>query len=137
MVVASSIYVRLVPVRSKVRSWTFCRLTPVRGLQLIDEDTHVHFFVVPDSRPLYNGHRKMSNQKENTIMNIDESIFSRLTDEQKKKVEAAQTPEDFLAIAKEAGYELSPEQLEAAAGGKWEPCWKNNCSQLDPCSYFS
>ena len=70
-------------------------------------------------------------------MNIDESIFSRLTDEQKKKVEAAQTPEDFLAIAKEAGYELSPEQLEAAAGCKWEPCWKNNCSQLDPCSYFS
>jgi hypothetical protein len=23
------------------------------------EDTHVHFFVVPDSRPLYNGHRKI------------------------------------------------------------------------------
>ena len=104
MVVASSVYVRLVPVRSKVRSGTFCRLMPVRGLQLIDEDTHVHFFVVPDSRPLYNGHRKMSNQKENTIMNIDESILSRLTDEQKKKVEAAQTPEDFLAIAKEADY---------------------------------
>ena len=51
-------------------------------------------------------------------MNIDESILSTLTDEQKKKVEAAQTPEELIALAKEAGYDLSPEQLNAVAGGE-------------------
>lgn len=37
-------------------------------------------------------------------MNIDENTLSKLTDEQKKKIEAAQTPEELLAIAKETGY---------------------------------
>jgi hypothetical protein len=37
-------------------------------------------------------------------MNINENILSKLTDEQKKKVEAAHTPEELLAIAKESGY---------------------------------
>ena len=50
-------------------------------------------------------------------MNIPESILSTLTDEQKKKIEAAQTPDELLAIAKETGYELAPNQLEAVAGG--------------------
>ena len=49
-------------------------------------------------------------------MNIPENILSTLTDEQKKKIEAAQTPEELLALAKESGYELSPDQLEAVAG---------------------
>ena len=61
-------------------------------------------------------------------MNIDESILSTLTDEQKKKVEAAQTPEELLAITKEAGFELSPEQLEAVAGGHW--CTTDGCHQF-------
>ena len=51
-------------------------------------------------------------------MNIPENILSTLTDEQKKKIEAAKTPEELLAIAKETGYELTAEQLEAVAGGK-------------------
>ena len=50
-------------------------------------------------------------------MNIPENILSTLTDEQKKKVEAAKSPEELLALAKEAGYELSPEQLDSVAGG--------------------
>ena len=50
-------------------------------------------------------------------MNIPENILSTLTDEQKKKAEAVQSPEELLALAKEAGYELSPEQLESVAGG--------------------
>ena len=50
-------------------------------------------------------------------MNDDESILSKLNDEQKKKVEVAQSPEDLFALAKEYGYELPPEQLEAIAGG--------------------
>ena len=41
-------------------------------------------------------------------MNIPEHILSTLTDEQKKKIEAAQSPEELLALAKEAGYELPP-----------------------------
>ena len=53
-------------------------------------------------------------------MNIDESIFSKLTDEQKKRVSAAKTPEEFMAVAKEAGYELSQSQLNAISGGG---CW--------------
>ena len=50
-------------------------------------------------------------------MNIPENILSTLTDEQKKKVEAARSPEELLAIAEEFGQELTPEQLEAVAGG--------------------
>lgn len=50
-------------------------------------------------------------------MNIDEAIFGSLTDEQKKKAEAAQTPEELIAYAKETGYELSQDQLNAVAGG--------------------
>jgi len=50
-------------------------------------------------------------------MNIPENILSSLTDEQKKKVESAQSPEEILALAKEAGYELSQEQLESVSGG--------------------
>ena len=56
-------------------------------------------------------------------MNIPENIFSTLTDVQKKKVEAAQTPEELLALAKETGYELTPVQMEAIAGGElWIKC---------------
>ena len=40
-------------------------------------------------------------------MHIPEKAFSTLTDEQKKRVEAAKTPEELLALAKEAGYELT------------------------------
>ena len=52
-------------------------------------------------------------------MKINEDILNKLTDEQKKKVEAAQSPEEIIAIAKETGYELTPDQLESVAGGDW------------------
>ena len=61
-------------------------------------------------------------------MNIPENILNTLTDEQKKKVEAAQAPEELLALAKEAGYELSPDQLKGIAGG-W--CG-GHCYDYDP-----
>ena len=61
-------------------------------------------------------------------MNIPENILSTLTDEQKKAVEAAQSPEELLALAKEAGYELSSEQLEGVAGG-----WCPDCGRFDEC----
>ena len=50
-------------------------------------------------------------------MNIPENILNTLTDEQKTKVEAARSPEELLAIAKETGYELNAEQLGDIAGG--------------------
>jgi len=61
-------------------------------------------------------------------MNFPENILSKLTEEQKKRVEAAKSPDEFLAIAKEAGYELSQEQLDSMAGG-W--C-SDNCSNYNP-----
>ena len=64
--------------------------------------------------------KSKTNHKEDTMMKIDETILSKLTEEQKKNVETAQTPEELLAIAKETGYELSPEELEAISGG-WCP----------------
>ena len=51
-----------------------------------------------------------------------ENILNTLTDEQKKKVEAAQSPEELIAIAKEYGEDLSLEQLEAVAGGREKKC---------------
>ncbi len=53
-------------------------------------------------------------------MKFDDKIFSTLTDEQKRLVEEAKTPDDLLKIAKETGYELSQEQLDHIAGG-WDP----------------
>ena len=61
-------------------------------------------------------------------MNIPGHIHSTLTDEQKKKIEAAQSPEELLALAKETGYELTLDQLENVAGGKWY----NDCDIFSP-----
>ena len=62
-------------------------------------------------------------------MNIPENILSTLSDEQKKKLEAAQSSDELLSLAAEAGYELTPDQLEGYAGGG---CW--DCAEYtDPC----
>ena len=61
-------------------------------------------------------------------MNIDSKILSNLTDEQKKAVESAQSLEELRALAKDNGYELSPEELEGIAGGD---NWK--CPRVDEC----
>ena len=53
-------------------------------------------------------------------MNIPGGILNTLTDEQKKKVESAQSQEELLALAKEYGKDLSQKQLEAISGGY---CW--------------
>ena len=50
-------------------------------------------------------------------MNIPENILSTLTAEQKKKIEAAQSPEELSALAKECGIELTIDQLEDVSGG--------------------
>ena len=44
--------------------------------------------------------------------------FERLKDpELQEKVKGAKTPEELLAIAKEEGYDLTDEELEAISGG--------------------
>ena len=55
-------------------------------------------------------------------MNIPENILNTLTDEQKKKVEAAKSPEELLALVKETGYELTDEQLQSLSGGHIGGC---------------
>ena len=68
-------------------------------------------------------------------MNIPENILNTLTDEQKKKVVAAKSPEELLAIAKEYGHELTPEQLEAISGGSF---WcLSECDPFVPIPYPS
>lgn len=49
--------------------------------------------------------------------------FKDLTPEQQDKLKACETPEDILALAKEAGYELDDAELDAIAGGakNWFP----------------
>ena len=44
--------------------------------------------------------------------------YEDLSDELKAKVQACKTPEDILALAKEEGYELNDEEIEAVSGGK-------------------
>lgn len=54
--------------------------------------------------------------------------FNDLTEEQKAKIRECKTPEEMLALAREEGYELSDDQLEAVSGGTW--C----CAKLTPSS---
>ena len=48
--------------------------------------------------------------------------FNDLTEEQKAKARACKTPEEILALAKDEGYELTDDELEAVAGGSWYSC---------------
>lgn len=43
--------------------------------------------------------------------------YQDLSAEQQAKLDACKTPEDILALAKEEGVELTPEQLELLSGG--------------------
>lgn len=45
--------------------------------------------------------------------------FEELTPDQQAKARACSTPEELLALAKTEGYELSDEELDGIAGGKW------------------
>lgn len=45
--------------------------------------------------------------------------YNDLTDEQKAKAIACETPAELVALAREEGVELTDEQLEAVAGGSW------------------
>ena len=47
--------------------------------------------------------------------------FEDLTPEQREKAKACKTPEDIIALAKQEGYKLSDEELQAVSGG-WGDC---------------
>ena len=48
----------------------------------------------------------------------------------RKRAEACKTPEELLALAREEGYELSEEELDAVSGGFNRGVWvtKDNCT---------
>lgn len=63
--------------------------------------------------------------------------LDNLTDEQKAKARECKTPEEMLALAREEGYELSDQELEAVSGG-WgcsdyctEKCYEALCGLVD------
>ena len=62
--------------------------------------------------------------------------FEDLSPELQEKAKACKTPEEIIALAKESGYELADEDLEALAGGKgWGPscgseCYTDGCYTL-------
>ena len=54
-------------------------------------------------------------------------IYESLTEEQKEKVKACQTPEELIALAGEEGIELPDEALDAVTGGYvclWRGIWR-------------
>jgi bacteriocin-like protein len=70
-------------------------------------------------------------------MHIPEKAFSALTDEQKRRVEAARTPEELLAIVKESGYELTKEELNKVSGGALpcQYCKHDKCPKKESSSW--
>ena len=63
--------------------------------------------------------------------------FENLTPEQMEKARACKTPEDVLKLAKEEGYELTDEELEAVSGGDWD-CWTvctGRCGRYNDCPH--
>ena len=57
-----------------------------------------------------------------------EDKIKELTPEQRAKVKQCKTPEELLALAKEAGYELSDDELEGISGGGAWYC-NSDCGQ--------
>ena len=56
--------------------------------------------------------------------------FDDLTEEQKAKFRACETPEELIAEAEKEGFELTEEQLEGIAGGGWRCAFKEECPSL-------
>lgn len=48
--------------------------------------------------------------------------YTELTEEQKARARACETPEELVALAQEEGVELTDEQLDAVSGGWMKSC---------------
>ena len=69
--------------------------------------------------------------------------FENLSPELREKLKTCKSAEEVLALAKEEGYELSDEELEAVNGGVNWSCWSIKgcdivCSDLHvPCDLLA
>ena len=64
--------------------------------------------------------------------------FEDLTSEQRARLRSCGTPEEILELAKESGYSLSDEELDAVAcsgGACWCNCTKD-CGSVNGCSSY-
>ena len=60
--------------------------------------------------------------------------FGKLQDPQiQAKLREAKTPDELLKIAREEGFELSDEQLQAISGGMAWRCTDESCGMYYPC----
>ena len=64
--------------------------------------------------------------------------FEDLTPEQQERAKACKTPEEVFALAKEVGYEMTEEEIEAVSGGKadWHICWDKKVPCPNYCVVF-
>ncbi len=55
--------------------------------------------------------------------------LQNVTPELREKAKGCKTPEELLDLAREEGYELSEEELQAVSGGNWftNPCEADYC----------
>ncbi len=55
--------------------------------------------------------------------------LSNLTEEQKKRIAECKSADDYKALAKELGYELTDDQLDKINGGEQDAGWQpsNSC----------
>ena len=62
-----------------------------------------------------------------------------LTEQQKKELKEAKTKEELNALVSTAGFELSDDELDAAAGGTdYDSCQDFRCTHCtDHCAYFA
>ena len=66
-------------------------------------------------------------------MKLPDSILSKITEEQKKKIESARSMAELLTLAKGLGLELSEDVLQDISGGKEEcPNVNSSCPGLEP-----
>lgn len=65
-------------------------------------------------------------------MSDQTELLNELTEDQQVRVRSAKTPEEVLAVAKEAGIELTDDQLESISGG-WVAKDKGDIAPAEEC----
>ncbi len=65
--------------------------------------------------------------------------YDELSPEMQEKIKKCQTPEEVLLLAKEAGHELTDEELEQVAngGGVWNNGSNGHCPSCGSTSYHT